>query len=173
DSVTTSRVPPGASSSSSSTSPSSSQRSVSLRSSSTSSTTARRSSPSAQRKTPSPPGRGSSSTSFANHSSSRSASVNAAQTSSRGASSTISRLTSMCNLRVACRMSNQRVAQKGDPMPLVPMVVESEGRLERSFDIYSRLLRERIVFLGREVEEEIANLIVAQLLFLAAEDQGK
>ena len=58
-------------------------------------------------------------------------------------------------------------------MPLVPMVVESEGRLERSFDIYSRLLRERIVFLGREVEEEIANLIVAQLLFLDAEDQGK
>jgi len=58
-------------------------------------------------------------------------------------------------------------------MPLVPMVVESEGRLERSFDIYSRLLRERIVFLGREVEEEIANLIVAQLLFLDAEDPGK
>jgi ATP-dependent Clp protease protease subunit len=53
------------------------------------------------------------------------------------------------------------------------MVVESEGRLERSFDIYSRLLRERIVFLGREVEEEIANLIVAQLLFLDAEDPGK
>src|ERR671923_22761 len=58
-------------------------------------------------------------------------------------------------------------------MPLVPMVVESEGRLERSFDIYSRLLRERIVFLGREVDEEIANLIVAQLLFLDAEDPKK
>jgi ATP-dependent Clp protease protease subunit len=58
-------------------------------------------------------------------------------------------------------------------MPLVPMVVESEGRLERSFDIYSRLLRERIVFLGREVDEEIANLIVAQLLFLEAEDPEK
>ncbi len=58
-------------------------------------------------------------------------------------------------------------------MPLVPMVVESEGRLERSFDIYSRLLRERIVFLGREVEEEIANLIVAQLLFLEADDPEK
>src|SRR5207245_2052002 len=75
--------------------------------------------------------------------------------------------------QVADRMSNQRVAQKGAVMPLVPMVVESEGRLERSFDIYSRLLRERIVFLGREVEEEIANLIVAQLLFLDAEDPGK
>jgi ATP-dependent Clp protease, protease subunit len=55
-------------------------------------------------------------------------------------------------------------------MPLIPMVVESDGRYERSFDIYSRLLRERIVFLGREVEEEIANVITAQLLFLEAEN---
>ena len=53
--------------------------------------------------------------------------------------------------------------------PLIPMVVESDGRFERSFDIYSRLLRERIIFLGREVEEEIANVITAQLLFLEAE----
>ena len=53
---------------------------------------------------------------------------------------------------------------------LVPMVVESDGRFERSFDIYSRLLRERIVFLGTEVEDSSANLIVAQLLFLEAED---
>src|SRR6266568_3518640 len=53
---------------------------------------------------------------------------------------------------------------------LVPMVVESDGRFERSFDIYSRLLRERIVFLGTEVEDQSANLIVAQLLFLEAED---
>ena len=53
---------------------------------------------------------------------------------------------------------------------LVPMVVEADGRYERSFDIYSRLLRERIVFLGREVDDEIANLITAQLLFLEAED---
>ena len=50
------------------------------------------------------------------------------------------------------------------------MVVESDGRFERSFDIYSRLLRERIVFLGREVDDDIANLITAQLLFLEAED---
>jgi ATP-dependent Clp protease protease subunit len=50
------------------------------------------------------------------------------------------------------------------------MVVESDGRYERSFDIYSRLLRERIVFLGTEVEDASANLIVAQLLFLEAED---
>jgi ATP-dependent Clp protease, protease subunit len=53
---------------------------------------------------------------------------------------------------------------------LVPMVVESDGRFERSFDIFSRLLRERIVFLGSEVEAQSANLIVAQLLFLEAED---
>jgi ATP-dependent Clp protease, protease subunit len=53
---------------------------------------------------------------------------------------------------------------------LVPVVVESDGRAERSFDIYSRLLRERIVFLGQEVEDGIANLITAQLLFLEGED---
>jgi ATP-dependent Clp protease protease subunit len=50
------------------------------------------------------------------------------------------------------------------------MVVESDGRFERSFDIFSRLLRERIVFLGTEVEASSANLVVAQLLFLEAED---
>jgi len=53
---------------------------------------------------------------------------------------------------------------------LVPMVVESDGRYERSFDIFSRLLRERIVFLGTEVEQASANLVVAQLLYLEAED---
>src|SRR5438270_9031132 len=53
---------------------------------------------------------------------------------------------------------------------LVPMVVESDGRFERSFDIFSRLLRERIVFLGTEVGDQSANLVVAQLLFLEAED---
>jgi len=56
---------------------------------------------------------------------------------------------------------------------LVPVVVESDGRFERSFDIYSRLLRERIVFLGTEVDDHIANLITAQLLFLEAEDPEK
>jgi ATP-dependent Clp protease, protease subunit len=56
---------------------------------------------------------------------------------------------------------------------LVPMVVESEGRLERSFDIYSRLLRDRVVFLGREVDDDLANLITAQLLFLEAEDPDR
>src|SRR6059036_1974717 len=58
-------------------------------------------------------------------------------------------------------------------MPLIPMVVEQDGRHERSFDIYSRLLRERIVFLGQEVEDGIANVITAQLLFLEAEDPDK
>src|SRR5215203_3268837 len=57
--------------------------------------------------------------------------------------------------------------------PLIPMVVEADGRYERSFDIYSRLLRERIVFLGREVDDEIANVIAAQLLYLEAEDPDK
>jgi ATP-dependent Clp protease protease subunit len=56
---------------------------------------------------------------------------------------------------------------------LVPMVVESDGRFERSFDIYSRLLRERIVFLGTEVNDQSANLIAAQLLFLEADDPDK
>src|SRR3954468_13205290 len=53
------------------------------------------------------------------------------------------------------------------------MVLEQDGRMERSFDIYSRLLRERIVFLGQEVNDDIANLIAAQLLFLEADDPDK
>jgi len=56
---------------------------------------------------------------------------------------------------------------------MIPTVIESSGRGERAFDIYSRLLRERIVFLGQQVNDEIANLIVAQLLFLEAEDAEK
>jgi ATP-dependent Clp protease, protease subunit len=57
--------------------------------------------------------------------------------------------------------------------PLVPMVVESDGRYERSFDIYSRLLRDRIVFLGTEVDDHVANVIAAQMLFLAADDPAR
>jgi ATP-dependent Clp protease, protease subunit len=56
---------------------------------------------------------------------------------------------------------------------VVPMVVEQDGRWERSFDIYSRLLRERIVFLGQEVSDDIANLIAAQLLHLDAQEPGR
>ena len=58
-------------------------------------------------------------------------------------------------------------------MSLVPIVVESSGRSERSFDIYSRLLRDRIIFLTTEVNDQTASLIVAQLLFLESEDPDK
>ena len=58
-------------------------------------------------------------------------------------------------------------------MPLVPVVVQQDARGERSFDIYSRLLRERVVFLGTAIDDDIANLVVAQLLHLEAEDPDK
>jgi len=56
---------------------------------------------------------------------------------------------------------------------LVPTVIESDGRVERAYDIYSRLLKDRIIFLGTDVNQHTANLIVAQLLFLQAEDAKK
>ncbi|MGZ6372429.1 MAG: ATP-dependent Clp protease proteolytic subunit [Candidatus Limnocylindria bacterium] len=56
---------------------------------------------------------------------------------------------------------------------LVPMVIESSARGERAFDIYSRLLKERIIFLGEPIEDHIANLVIAQLLFLESEDPTK
>jgi ATP-dependent Clp protease protease subunit len=56
---------------------------------------------------------------------------------------------------------------------LVPMVIESSARGERAFDIYSRLLKERIIFLGDQIEDHIANLVIAQLLFLESEDPEK
>jgi ATP-dependent Clp protease protease subunit len=56
---------------------------------------------------------------------------------------------------------------------LVPMVVEQTGRGERSYDIYSRLLKDRIVFLGTPIDDHIANLVIAQLLFLQMEDGKK
>ena len=55
-------------------------------------------------------------------------------------------------------------------MPLIPYVVEGKGREERVFDIYSRLLRDRIIFLGTQVNDEVANTLVAQMLFLQSED---
>ncbi|MCD8123199.1 MAG: ATP-dependent Clp endopeptidase proteolytic subunit ClpP [Clostridiales bacterium] len=58
-------------------------------------------------------------------------------------------------------------------MPLVPYVIESTSRGERSYDIYSRLLKERIIFLGEEVTDVSASLVVAQLLFLESEDPSK
>ena len=65
-------------------------------------------------------------------------------------------------------VSNENVSQV-----LVPMVVEQTGRGERSYDIYSRLLKDRIVFLGTPIDDHIANLIIAQLLFLQMEDGKK
>ena len=56
---------------------------------------------------------------------------------------------------------------------LIPMVVEQTGRGERSYDIYSRLLKDRIIFLGSEINDDVANLVVAQLLFLESEDPEK
>jgi ATP-dependent Clp protease, protease subunit len=56
---------------------------------------------------------------------------------------------------------------------MIPIVIEQSGRGERAFDIYSRLLRERIIFLGQPIDSNVANLIVAQLLFLDAEDPEK
>ena len=56
---------------------------------------------------------------------------------------------------------------------LVPIVVEQTGRTERAFDIYSRLLKDRIVFMGTPIEDSIASLVIAQLLFLEAEDPDK
>ncbi len=58
-------------------------------------------------------------------------------------------------------------------MPLVPMVVEKSQFGERAFDIYSRLLKERIIFLGEGIDDHVANLVIAQLLFLEAEDPKK
>lgn len=58
-------------------------------------------------------------------------------------------------------------------MPLIPMVVEQTGRGERAYDIYSRLLKDRIIFIGSPVDDVLANLVVAQLLFLEAEDPDK
>ena len=58
-------------------------------------------------------------------------------------------------------------------MPLIPMVIEQSSRGERSYDIYSRLLKDRIIFLGTAINDEIANLLIAQLLFLESEDPEK
>ena len=58
-------------------------------------------------------------------------------------------------------------------MSLVPMVVEQTGRGERAYDIYSRLLKDRIIFLGGQIEDHMSNLIIAQLLFLESEDPDK
>lgn len=58
-------------------------------------------------------------------------------------------------------------------MTLIPMVVEQDGRGERAYDIYSRLLKDRIIFLGTAIDDDVANLIIAQLLYLESEDPDK
>jgi ATP-dependent Clp protease protease subunit len=62
---------------------------------------------------------------------------------------------------------------KGEAMSLVPIVVERSNRGERAYDIFSRLLKDRIIFLGDAIEDHVANLVIAQLLFLVAEDPDK
>src|SRR5512132_748967 len=77
------------------------------------------------------------------------------------------------------RRRRHRPPKRPSPSPprsrrmLVPMVIESSARGERAFDIYSRLLKERIIFLGDAIEDHIANLVIAQLLFLESEDPEK
>ncbi len=58
-------------------------------------------------------------------------------------------------------------------MTLIPMVIEKSGSVERAYDIYSRLLKDRIIFIGTQIDDQIANLVVAQLLFLEAQDPEK
>uniref|UniRef100_A0A7V3PSJ6 ATP-dependent Clp protease proteolytic subunit n=1 Tax=candidate division WOR-3 bacterium TaxID=2052148 RepID=A0A7V3PSJ6_UNCW3 len=71
-------------------------------------------------------------------------------------------------------MNNKIIHQEPQEVPvLIPMVIEQTGRGERAYDIYSRLLKERIIFLGQPVDDTVANLVVAQLLYLEAEDPEK
>jgi len=65
------------------------------------------------------------------------------------------------------------MSQNGPNMTLIPMVVEQTNRGERAYDIYSRLLRDNIIFIGTAIDDNVANVVTAQLLFLAAEDPEK
>ena len=58
-------------------------------------------------------------------------------------------------------------------MPLIPTVIEKEGQVERAYDIYSRLLKDRIIFLGEPIDDHVANIVIAQLLFLDAENKNQ
>ena len=58
-------------------------------------------------------------------------------------------------------------------MSVIPMVIEKEGRVERAYDIYSRLLKDRIIFIGFPIDDNVANVVVAELLYLQMEDPGK
>src|SRR5216683_71960 len=69
------------------------------------------------------------------------------------------------------RMNFERLSRR--PEALIPMVIETTNRGERAFDIYSRLLKDRIIFIGTPIDDQVANVVMAQLLFLASEDPGK
>jgi ATP-dependent Clp protease protease subunit len=64
-------------------------------------------------------------------------------------------------------------AEACEDMALIPIVIEKDGRMERAYDIYSRLLRERIIFLGTVINDDVANVVIAQMLFLESEDPDK
>jgi ATP-dependent Clp protease protease subunit len=66
-----------------------------------------------------------------------------------------------------------KFSQKGNDMTLVPYVIEQTGRGERAYDIFSRLLKDRIVFIGTPIDDVVANLVIAQMLFLEADDPEK
>src|SRR3989442_1965256 len=68
-------------------------------------------------------------------------------------------------------MNFERLSRR--PEALIPMVIETTNRGERAFDIYSRLLKDRIIFIGTPIDDQVANVVMAQLLFLASEDPDK
>lgn len=76
-------------------------------------------------------------------------------------------------LIVAKKVKKVRKMKKDELNQIVPIVVENTGRYERAYDIYSRLLKDRIIFLGSAIDDYVSNLVVAQLLFLEAEDPDK
>ncbi len=82
-------------------------------------------------------------------------------------------MTSYDNQVVAIVTTTNQLSKGYSDMPLVPMVIEQSARGERSFDIYSRLLNERIVFIGSPIDDDIANLVVAQMLHLESQDPDK
>jgi ATP-dependent Clp protease protease subunit len=75
-----------------------------------------------------------------------------------------------CDCAIVRRPVKRPIIGASDAMPLIPYVVENSGREERVFDIYSRLLKDRIIFLGTGINDEVSNAIVAQILFLQSDD---
>ena len=74
---------------------------------------------------------------------------------------------------VRCTASIFNVKTREDTMTIIPMVIEKDGRAERAYDIYSRLLKDRIIFIGSPIDDNVANIIIAELLFLQNEDPEK